>query len=298
MAGFDVLTTRVAIIWVALAVAAAVLKGMLTPLMRAGAKGSDPSIGAAYFAICLSIGCAAVAYLEGTLPALWALDNATLLRYALCGAISALLWLNVFTALTGGLASKVAPILNLSTVIVLAASHFLFGARIGLWRLCCMLLILLGTVLLLSRTKTLRGQYWFIYALLAMVFYSALSITKTLLLPDVQDDMPYHIVRASTAAVLLLLFALVRGKQRTLSSMPAASWVCIPLAAFVYAGSFACYYLSARYGDMSMLLPVTIVSFASMLLFSRIIVRERQPISAVFGGVLVMLGMFAILMGF
>lgn len=298
MEGFDVLATRGAIVWVALAVAAAVLKGMLTPLMRAGAKGSDPSIGAAYFAFCLTLGYAAVAYLEGMLPALSGIKNDALLRYALCGVLSALTWLNLFTALTGGLSSKVAPIVNVSSIVTLVASHFLFGARLGLWRMCCILLILLGTVLMLSRTKTLRGQYWFVYALFAMAFYSALSVVKALLLPDVGDDMSYHIVRSATAGLLLLLFALVRGKQRTLRAMPAASWVCIPLAAFVYAGSFACYYLSSLRGDMSMLSPVAIVSFASMLFFSRVIGKERQPVGAVFGGILVMLGMFAILMGF
>ena len=48
---------------------------------------------------------------------------------------------------------------------------------------------------------------------------------------------------------------------------------------------------------MDALRPVTILSFASMLLFSRVIAKERQPIGAIFGSILVMLGMFAILMG-
>lgn len=298
MEGFDVLATRGVVIWIALAAAAAVLKGMLTPLLRVGAKGCDPSVGAGYFALCLALCAAAVAYLDGTLFTLVALDNARLMRYALCGLISALTWLNLMTALTGGLSSKVAPIINVSTVLVLVASHFLLGTRLGLWRLCCMLLILLGTVLMLSRTKTLRGQYWFIYAVLALVFYTALSLVRTLLLPDVADtDMPYQIVRSATAALLLWIFAFVRGKQRTLQAMPAASWIGIPLSALAYAGGWACYYLSARYGAMDALRPVTILSFASMLLFSRVIAKERQPIGAIFGSILVMLGMFAILMG-
>ena len=299
MEGFDVLATRGVIIWVALAAAAAILKGMLTPLLRVGAKGCDPSVGAGYFALCLALCAAAVAYLDGSLPALRLLTNDVLLRYALCGLVSALTWLNLMTALTGGLSSKVAPILNVSTVLTLVASYFLFGARLGLWRLCCMLLILLGTVLMLSRTKTLRGQYWFVYALLALLFYTALKILRTLLLPDVADtDMVYQIVRAGSAAIPLWIFAFARGKQKTFSAMPAASWVCIPLAALAYAGGWACYFLSSRYGNMDSLTPVTIASFASMLLFSRVIAKERQPVGAIFGSILVMLGMFAILMGF
>ena len=60
MEGFDVLATRGVIIWIALAAAAAVLKGMLTPLLRVGAKGCDPSVGAGYFALCLALCAAAV----------------------------------------------------------------------------------------------------------------------------------------------------------------------------------------------------------------------------------------------
>ncbi len=288
---------RNVVIWIAWAAGSALLLGAVPPLMRAGAKRSDPSAAAGLFALIFTAGACGVAALKGTLGTIWTIDNATLVNLSLCGLLSAFTWLCLFTALTGGQAGRVVPIVNLSTVIVLVASHFLFGAPMGLWRMCCIVLILLGTVLLESRTGgKARGKLWMLYAGLATLSYTGFCLLSKLCLAHT-DPVLVDIGRGAAASALLWAFVLARGKQRTMGGMPAGAWICTPLAALAYCGSAVCAHLSSLRGDMSMLAPLGILSFVSAMLLSRVALRERRPGSAVFGALLVLLGMFAILMG-
>ena len=288
---------RNVVIWIAWAVGSALLLGAAPPLMRAGAKRSDPSVAAGLFALMFTAGACGVAALKGTLSAIRVIDNATLVSLLLSGLLSAFTWLCLFTALTGGQAGRVVPVVNLSTVAVLIASHFLLGAPLGLWRMCCIVLILLGTVLIESRAGgKARGRLWMLYAVLAALSYTGVRLMNDLSLAGI-DPVLVDIGRGAAASVLLWAFVLVRGKQRTMAGMPAAAWACAPLAALFCCGSAVCAYLSSLRGDMSMLAPVSVLSFAAAMLISRAALKERQPGSTVFGTLLVLLGMFAILMG-
>lgn len=285
------------VIWIAWAVGAALLLGAVPPLMRVGARRSDPSVAAALFAVVFTAGACGVAAFTGTLSALWDIDNATLVKLLLCGLVSAFTWLCLFTALTGGQAGRVVPVVNLSTPLVLVASYFLLDAPLGLWRLCCIVLILLGTVLIESRSLGKpRGRLWMLYAALAALSCAGLALIERLLLPGL-DSALIDVARGASAAVLLVIFVLARGRQRTVPHMPAGAFFCIPLAALACCGSEVCAYLASLRGDMSMLAPVTIVSFGMAMLLSRVALKERQPGAAVFGTLLVLLGMFAIQMG-
>lgn len=296
MDAMNAIQTRNLIIWAALYVCAQLLYGLTPSMMRLGAKKTDPTAGAALFALTMAVGSCGLAAFEGKLSALWTIDNRTLTFVILAGALSALTWLSLYTALTGGLCSKVLPIVNLSTVAVLVSSHFLLHTALGLWRLCCIVLILLGTVLIESRTKGARSKLWMLYAGLAMLFYTATNLVQTLYLANL-DAALIEFGRSTTALVLLVIFLFARGKQKTFDRMNAASWIATPAAALCRCGGTTLCYLAAQRGDLSLLAPVTLVAFGSMMLFARLILKERQPGSALFGTLLVLLGMFAILMG-
>ena len=68
-------------------------------------------------------------------------------------------------------------------------------------------------------------------------------------------------------------------------------------AAVFFAGSFAATYFSSLRGEMSALAPVGVMTSLFVMLFARIFQKEKQPGSAVFGTLLVLLGQFGILMG-
>lgn len=294
----SVAAMRNLVIWVAWAAGAALLFGAALPLMRAGARRNDPSIAAGLFALVFTAGSCGVAVLRGTLPTIWSIDNATLVRLLASGLLTAFLILCLFTALTGGPASKVAPVVNLSSVIVLVASYFLLGTPMGLWRMCCVVLILLGTVLMESRatSKSRGGRLWMLYAALAALAYAGLTLLRQTRLSQATQAQ-YDIVRGAVATLLLWGFVFARGKQKHFKKMGVAAFLCPPLAAVTVCASAACTYIASLRGEMSMLAPVTLLSFVMAMLLSRLALHERQPGSAVFGTLLVLLGMFAILMG-
>ena len=293
----DPLAIRNLLIWIALAVCNTVLLGGVPSWMRGGAKSADPSAASAVFALVLTLAGAALMYFTGGLEHLLALTTMQIVWLAVCGLLSALTWLSLFTALTGGRVSKVIPVYLLSSLLTLAASHFLFGAPMGLWKICCMILVLLGIVFIESKTQQLQSQLWFVYALIAALSSAGTALLRRGLLGDAFDETLFQTARSAAACVFLWIFVFLRGKQNTLGDLSPRGWVGVSFAALSYAGSFVCSYYASLRGDISELAPIGILAFAFVMLFSRVFQKEKQPGSAVFGTVLVLLGQFGILMG-
>lgn len=293
----DPLAIRNLLVWIALAVCNTILLGGVPSWMRGGAKTADPSAAAAVFALVLTLSGAALLYLVGGMEKLFSLSMMQIVWLGVCGLLSALTWLSLFTALTGGRVSKVIPVFLLSSLLTLAASHVLFGAPMGLWKICCMVLILLGVVFIESKTQQLQSQLWFVYALIAVVSATGLNLVQRGLLGEAFDERVFLFGRAAFAAVFLWIFVFVRGKQKLLGDIQARAWISILLAALFFAGSFAATYFASRRGEMSTLAPVGILSFFFAMLFARMFQKEKQPGSAIFGTLLVLLGQFGILMG-
>ena len=293
----DPLAIRNLLIWVALAVCNTILLGGVPSWMRGGAKSADPSAAAAVFALVLTAAGAALLYFCGGLESLLSLSTLQIVWLGVCGLLSALTWLSLFTALTGGRVSKVIPVFLLSSLLTLVASHFLFGAPMGLWKICCMILVLLGIVFIESKTQQLQSQLWFVYALIAVAAATGLQLVQKGLLGEAFDEKVLLLGRAAFAAVFLWIFVLLRGKQKMLAYVQARAWISLFFAAVFFAGSYAATYFASRRGEMSALAPVSILSFFFAMLFARMFQKEKQPGSVVFGTLLVLLGQFGILMG-
>lgn len=292
----DILETYNMIRWILCAVGAALLCGLTPTLMRTGAKRADPSFAAALFASVLALFSVAVLYVDGRLSALTAIGNRSLLTLLASGLVTALLYLCLFTALTGTAVSRVMPVLNLSGILGAALGYFLFRENMWLWRLCCMVLILFGTVLLESREKFGSGL-WLVYAVLALLALCGRELLLRVYADAAIDSALALPFSAGVAAVLLWAFALLRGKQKCAKKMGVKGWLSIPFAALCMAGATLLPLLGARLGEWSWLSPISCLGFLSMLVFARIFLKEKLSGSAVFGMILVLLGTFAMMMG-
>ena len=293
----DPLAIRNLLIWVALALASTILLGGVPSWIRSAAKRADPSAAAAVFALLLTFACAGLVYLSGGFARLLALSAMQLVWIGVCAFLSALAWLSLFTALTGGKVSKVMPVYLLSSLITLAVSHFLFGAPMGLWKICCMILILLGIVFIESSTQQIQGQLWFIYALIAVLATAGSQLLRRGMLGEAFDAQVFEFWRAAFAAVFLWVFVFLRKKQQTLRDFTPRAWSGVLFAAVFLAGSYAVTYLASLRGDMGDIAPVGVLTSVFVMLFARMFQKERQPGAAVFGTLLVILGQFGILMG-
>lgn len=293
----DPIVIRNFLIWVALALGSTMFLGAVPNWMRCGAKRADPSAAAALFSLVLSGSTIAFMIVTNTWQSLLSLTQMQYALLAACGLLSALTWLSLFTALTGGRVIKVIPVYLLWYLLTLVASHFLFGAPMGLWKICCIIVVLLGVVFVESGTKNIGGQLWFVYTIIAALATVGIQLIRRAYLSDVLDDAVFLAGRAVFACVMLWLFVFVRGKQNTLGDLSARGWVGVSFAAFSLAASYACDYYAAARGEISYLAPITILSFAFVMLFARIFQKEKQSGSIVFGSLLVLLGLFGILMG-
>lgn len=293
----DPLAIRNLLIWGALALASTILLGGVPSWMRCAARRADPSAASAVFALLLVFCCIAQLHFSGGISRALAVNSMQLVWIGVCGLLSALAWLSLFTALTGGKVSKVMPVYLLSSLLTLLASHFLFGAPMGLWKICCMVLILLGIVFIESSTPQLQSQLWFIYALIAVFAATGSQLVRRGLIGESFDAAVFEFWRASFAAALLWIFVFVRKKQRTLGDFSPRAWIGILFAAVFLAGSFVATHFASLRGDMSYLAPVGVLTSAFVMLFARMFQKEKQPGASVFGTLLVILGQFGILMG-
>ena len=293
----DPLAIRNLLIWIALALGSAIFLGATPSWMRCAAKRADPSIAVALFSLVLAGSLVALGALNGSLAGVLTLTPLQILWLAVCGLVSALLWLSLFTALTGGRVSRVIPAYLLYYAISLTASHFLFGTQLGLWKICCIIVILLGIVLIESGSSNLGGQLWFLYALLAALVGALLPLVKHATLGDAFDATLYQGGRAAFACVFLWIFVLLRGKESTIRDLSLRGWAGVVFAGVSFAGSVACDYYASLRGDMSELAPLGVLAFLFVMLFARMFQKEKQHGSAVFGTLLVLLGQFGILMG-
>ena len=276
-------------------VGAALLSGASPVLMRAGARRSDPSLTAAVFASAL-LPCSLVPLaFSGRLTALFSVSGSSLFLLLLCGALSALCYLCLFTALSGTATARVMPLMNLEAVLLCAAGYFLFGEQLWITKLCCMLLVLLGTVLMESRSKA-GSWLWLLYALLALLARAGRSLLMQAYVPNIDSALALPFTSAF-AAVLLWLFTLLRGKQKKAASLGVRGWLCVPLAALALAGASVLTLLGSALGAWSWLAPISCLGFLSMLLFARLFLGEKLPGSALFGTILVLAGTIGMMMG-
>lgn len=291
----DPLAIRALILRGALAIFSAFSLGLVPTCMRGGAKRADPSLAAALFALFAFGFAAPLPFYAGTVRAFLSINVKTLFLLLGCGFLTAFLWLCLFTALTGAGSAQVTPVFALWYLAYLVPAHFLFGAPLGVWKLCCMVLILLGTVLILSRASG-GGKLWVVYALLALLGKTALSILEARL-TNALDAGNLFASRALVACALLWIFVLLRGRQRSILDVGARAWVALPLGGAFLAASVWSDHFAAQMGDVSAFMPVSVLAYAVMLLSARIFSKEKLTGSMAFGMLLVLIGLFAIRMG-
>ena len=293
----DPLAIRNLLIWIALALASTILLGGVPSWIRSAAKRADPSAASALFALFLTVASAGYVFLTGGFAGLLALSVLQFIWIAVCGFLSALAWLSLFTALTGGKVSKVMPVYLVSSLVTLAVSHFLFGAPMGLWKICCMVLILLGIVFIESSSQQIQSQLWFLYAVIALLATAGSQLLRRGMLGEAFNSQVFEFWRAAFASVFLWIFVFLRKKQQTIKDFTPRAWFGVLFAAVFLAGSYAATYFASLRGDMSQLAPVGVLTSVFVMLFARIFQKEKQPGATVFGTLLVVLGQFGILMG-
>lgn len=281
--------------WILYACASAVLGGMLPSLMKTGVRRAAPAVAAALYAAMAFLFALATAAIVGTLEQVRDIGNATLLWLLLAGMLRALLWLCLFTALSTGGVNRVMPIHNLAAAAAVGATALFFGGSIGIWRLCCLVLLLLGTVLMESRQQRGRGYRWLLFAFFALMAATALQLVDARLLGDVTDSVQ-ALLESLVAAVLLLVLAAAGGTLKGLKKLQFEDYLYLLLSGLATGLTWLCDAATALHGDSTYLLPIACCAFPLMMLFARLFHKEKLPAAAALGLVLAVAGMFGLLL--
>lgn len=281
--------------WILYACASALLGGLLPSFMKTGVKRAAPSVAAALFSTVAFLFALGAAAISGTLELLPSIGNATLINLLISGLLSAVVWLCLFTALSTGGVNRVMPVHNLSAAAAIGLSVLLFGGRVGIWRLCCIVLLLLGTVLMESRQQKGRGYKWLLFSLLALLAQTAKTVFDAQMLPHMEASLQNMV--ATLSAMLALWILAVAGKSLGgLKKLKVEDWLFLPLSGVTLGLAWLCDAAAAKHGDVTYLLPIACCAFPLMMLFGRIFHKERMPAAAVLGLLLAVFGMFGLLL--
>lgn len=205
------------------------------------------------------------------------------------------MWLCLFTALSTGGVSRVTPIVNLAPAIAAVFGALLFGGQLGVWRLCCLVLLLLGTVLMESRQQKGRGCRWLLFSLLALLCAAGHTLAQERLLAGVAASVR-TLMESLMAAVLLSLLALAGRSFQSLKKLRFDEILYLLLSGVATGLAALCDAAAARFGDTTYLLPIACCAFPLTLLFARLLHKEKIPASALLGLVFAVAGMFALLL--
>lgn len=281
--------------WILYACASAVLGGLLPSLVKTGVRRAAPAAAAAVYAAVAFLFALGAAAIAGTLGAVPSLNNGELVRLLAGGLLRALVWLCLFTALSTGGVSRVTPIVNLAPAIAAVLGALLFGGQLGVWRLCCLVLLLLGTVLMESRQQKGRGCRWLLFSLLALLCAAGHTLVQERLLAGVAASV-CTLMESLMAAVLLSLLALAGRSFQSLKKLRFDEILYLLLSGVATGLAALCDAAAARFGDTTYLLPIACCAFPLTLLFARLLHKEKIPASALLGLVFAVAGMFALLL--
>ena len=283
--------------WIGYACASSVLVGLMPSFLKLGAKKAAPALGAALMSLVVLLFAGGIVVLEDRVEALFQITNDTLLYLVLSGTLQGLFWMCLCTALIHGEVCRVIPLTNLASVGALGLSVLVFKTEVGLWKLCCILLILLGTLLIESRPETRSNAKWAIFAFLALILSSAKSLTDTLYLQQtVIPESLANVVRTAVSTLVLFCFAVLGGAFSSAKKITVDGWIFLILAGMAVGLAWLCNSRAELLGDPNYLAPIACASFPIALLGGWMFHREKFPSGAMFGVLLALAGMFGMLL--
>lgn len=283
--------------WIGYACASALLVGMMPSFLKLGARKAAPALGAALLSFVVLLFAAGIVVMEGCVETLFAVTNDTLLYLILSGTLQGIFWLCLCAALIHGEVGRVIPLTNLSTIGALGLSVLVFKTEVGLWKLCFIVLLLLGTLLLESRPEGNSKARWAVFAFLALIAASAQSLTDALYLKQtVILESHADLVRTAVSALVLFCIAVIGGAFSSARHITADGWIFLVLSGMAIGLSWLCDSRALQLGDPSYLAPIACASFPIALLCGRIFHREKFAAGAMFGVLLALAGMFGLLL--
>ena len=283
--------------WLTFAFASAIFAGITAILSKVGMKQINSTVATALRTIVVLIFSWMVVFWVGSQNTIRSIDQRSLIFLLLSGVTTGASWLCYYRALQLGTVNQVTPIDKSSTILTMLLAFLLLHEPISLLKVVAMVLILVGTLLMITRQQGgTRGKSngWILYAVLSAVFASLTAILGKIGIVGVESNLGTAI-RTSVVLVMAWVMVLVTGKAGQVEKVTLRSFVFLVLSGLATCASWLCYYRALQTGPVSIVVPIDKLSIVLTVIFSRIFLREKLSGRAWGGLVLIVAGTLCLL---
>ena len=279
--------------WIMYATGSAFFAGITSILAKCGISKTDSDVATAIRTIVVLVFSWVMTLITGTLSGITEISEKTLLFLVLSGIATGASWLCYFKALQIGDVNKVVPIDKSSTILTILLACIFFHEGLSLFKLVCVCLIGLGTMLMINRKEDVKSnsldKSWLIYAILSAVFASLTSILGKIGISGIDSNLGTAI-RTSVVLVMAWLMVFVKNKQSEIKSIDIKELLFIILSGFATGASWLCFYRALQDGLASIVVPIDKLSILVTIIFSRVVFHEKLSRKALLGLILITVG--------
>lgn len=279
--------------WIMYATGSAFFAGITSVLAKCGISKTDSDVATAIRTIVVLVFSWVMTLITGTLSGITEISEKTLLFLVLSGIATGASWLCYFKALQIGDVNKVVPIDKSSTILTILLACIFFHEGLSLFKLVCVCLIGLGTMLMINRKEDVKSnsldKSWLIYVILSAVFASLTSILGKIGISGIDSNLGTAI-RTSVVLVMAWLMVFVKNKQSEIISIDIKELLFIVLSGFATGASWLCFYRALQDGPASIVVPIDKLSILVTIGFSRVVFHEKLSRKALLGLILITVG--------
>lgn len=279
--------------WIMYATGSAFFAGITSILAKCGISKTDSDVATAIRTIVVLVFSWILVLLTRTISGITVISGKTLLFLVLSGIATGASWLCYFKALQIGDVNKVVPIDKSSTILTILLACIFFHEGLSLFKLVCVCLIGLGTMLMMNRKEDVESntsdKSWLMYAILSAVFASLTSILGKIGISGIDSNLGTAI-RTSVVLVMAWLMVFVKNKQSQIKEVDRKELLFIILSGFATGGSWLCFYRALQDGLASVVVPIDKLSILVTIVFSRVVFHEKLSMKALLGLILITVG--------
>lgn len=286
--------------WIIFAFASALFAGLTSILAKIGLKGVDSNLATALRTIVVLGFAWMVVFVVGSQTTISEISSYTLTFLILSGLATGASWLCYFRAIQIGQVNRVTPIDKSSTVLTMVLAFIFLSEGISFWTVIGMILMVVGTFLMIQRTKEddetqANRRSWIIYACLAALFAALTAILGKVGIEGVESNLGTAI---RTIVVLVMAWGIVfaQRKHKEIRKIGKRNWNFILLSGVATGLSWLCFYNALQNGPASIVVPIDKLSIVITVVLAFLILRERMSKLAVLGLILLTVGTLALLL--
>lgn len=284
--------------WLGYACFSALFAGISTVLAKAGVRKTNSHLAAAIQSAAVFFFACVMVRLTGSSSSLAALGNRTIWQLLLSGLAAAVSLLCFFRGLQLGELCKIAPVAKCSTILTMLLSLWFLHDGLSSNEIIAIILILLGTILMVIRRDGERGKKswgWLVYTLCAIVFLSISSVLAALVSEAVSSWLA-DAIRLAVALVVAWIVVLTTGGMSKIRSMVFLDGFFLILSGIAIGVSWICFHRACLFGQNTIVASIDRLSILVTVVSACVFLKERMPLRAVVGLVLLVCGLLLLLL--